>query len=132
LIAGASGYRPNVRTGDGERIPTVSEVVRDAAVLCDPDAHETAVTALVEGFVDDDRPATASEDLLGELLETVRAIDGDDGAAIATAAVAAWLATNPGQAHAGDHALREAVRLAFGDEPPEPLVDWLEDRDISA
>lgn len=121
-----------MRPGNRETIPTVSEVVRDAAAICDPDGSEAAVTALFESFEDDDRPATASEDLAGELLETVRAIDGegDDPAALAAAAAATWLATNPGQADNGDHVLREGARLVFEGQPSEPLAEWLAARGV--
>jgi hypothetical protein len=123
-----------MQQGNRETIPTVSEAVRQAAAICDPDGSETAVTALLESFEDDDRPATASEDLAGELLETVRGIgpDGGQPAALATAAAAAWLATNPAQAENGDHVLREASRLVFDGEPPEPLAEWLAARGVEA
>jgi hypothetical protein len=122
-----------MKPGTRETIPTVSEVVRDAAAICDPDGSDTAVTALLTSFEDDDRPATASEDLAGELLETVRGIDpeGDDPAALAAVAAAAWIATNPGQADNGDHVLREGVRLVFEGDPPEPLSEWLATRGVA-
>jgi hypothetical protein len=121
-----------MKPGDHERIPTVSQAVRDAAVICDPDGAVDGVTALLESFEDDDRPATAAEDLSGELLSTARGIDpeGDQPAVAATAATAGWLATNPTQADSGDHAVREAVRLAFQDKPPDPLSEWLAERGI--
>jgi hypothetical protein len=121
-----------MRPGNHERIPTVSDAVRDAAAICDPDGAEIGVTALLEAFEDDDRPATAAEDLLGELLSSARGVDqnGEQPAVAATAATAAWLATNPSQADAGDHALREGVRLAFQGQPPEPLRDWLDERRV--
>src|SRR3954465_5755930 len=112
-----------MRPGDHERIPTVSQALPDAAVISAPAGGHEGVTAFLESFEDDDRPATAVEDLLGELLGTAQGIDpeGDEPAGAATAATAAWLATNPAQANAGDHALREGVRLAFEGQPPEPL-----------
>jgi len=119
-----------MRPGNRETIPTVSEVVRDAAAICDPDGGDTAVAALLTSFEDDDRPATASEDLAGELLQTVRGIDGGDPAALAAAAAAAWIATNPGQADNGNHVLREGVRLVFEGDPPEPLEEWLAARGV--
>ncbi len=121
-----------MKSGDRTTIPTVSEVVRTAVAICDPDGTETAATALQEGFEDDDRPATASEDLTGELLETVRAIDPEEDAPAATAAAAAaaWLATNPDQAGAEDHVLREGTRLVFAGKPPGPLADWLTARGV--
>jgi hypothetical protein len=121
-----------MRPRNRESIPTVSEAVRNAAAICDPAGESTAVTALLESVEDDDRPATAVEDLGGNLLETVRAIGGEDPAALATAAAAAWLATNPGQAEAGDHVLREGVRLLYEGSPPQPLEAWLAARGVPA
>lgn len=116
-----------MRPGDHERIPTISEAVREATAIVDPEGTETAVLGLFESFEDDDRPATAAEDLRGELLSTVRGIDPEEDApaAWAAAAAAVWLATNPSQADNGDHVLREGVRLVFEGNPPEPLAEWL-------
>ena len=121
-----------MKPGDRTTIPTVAEVVRDGAAICDPDGAEAAVTALFEAFEDDERPATAAEDLAGELLGTADAIDpeGDDPAVRMAAACAAWLATNPAQADAHDHVLREAARLVFNGEPPAPVAAWLEARGV--
>jgi hypothetical protein len=121
-----------MKPGNHERIPTVSEAVRQAAAICDPGGAETAVTVLLEVYEDDDRPATAAEDLAGELLATVRGIDpdGDDPAAAATAAAAVWLATNPAHADNGDHVLRESARLVFEGRPPEPVAAWLAVRGV--
>jgi hypothetical protein len=123
-----------MKPGSREEVPRISEAVRDATAICDPEGSETAVFALMEAFEDDDRPATASEDLRGELLSTVRAIDpeGEDPAAWVAAATAVWLATNPGQRESGDHAIREGVRLVFEGEPPPPVGDWLAARGVAA
>src|SRR5215207_1834745 len=116
-----------MKSGSRETIPTVAEVVRDAAEICDPDGAESAVDSLVTTIEDDDRPTTASENLTGELLDALRGIDpdGDDPAAAAAAATAAWLATNPGDTDGGAHAVREGVRFVFKGDPPPPLADWL-------
>jgi hypothetical protein len=118
--------------GDHVRIPTVSEVVREATAIADPDGTETAVDALYDGFEDDDRPVSAIENLTGDLLDTVRAIDPeeDEPAAWAAVAAAVWLSRNPAQAKDGDHVLREGARLVFHGKPPEPLADWLGARGI--
>lgn len=123
-----------MKPGNHERIPTVSEAVRDAVVICDADGAEEGVTAFLASFEDDDRPTTAAEDLPGELLSTARGIDanGEQPAVAATAATAAWLATNPSQSDAGDHALQEGVRLVFQGRPPEPLREWLAERGVVA
>jgi len=121
-----------MKPGNRETIPTVADVVREAVAICDPEGGDIAVTGLFESFEDDDRPATAAEDLQGELLSSVRGIDpeGDDPAALAAAAAAVWLATNPGQADNGDHVLRESTRLVFQGSPPEPLAEWLAARGV--
>ena len=121
-----------MKPGSRETIPTVSEVVREAAAIVDPDGSDGAITAFFTSFEDDDRPATAAEDLQGELFSTVQGVDpeGDDPGALAAAAAAFWLATNPSQADNGDHVLREGVRLAFEGNPPEPLAEWLGSRGI--
>ncbi|HWN73466.1 MAG TPA: hypothetical protein VNN15_06640 [Solirubrobacterales bacterium] len=123
-----------MKPGNRETIPTISEVVREAAAIVDPDGSDDAITAFFESFEDDDRPTTATEDLWGVLLSTARGIDpeGDDPAALAAAAAAFWLSTNPGQADNGDHVLREGIRLAFEGNPPEPLSEWLGARGIDA
>jgi hypothetical protein len=121
-----------MKPGSHTRIPTVFEVVRDAAAITDPAGEETAVRELFEAFEDDDRPTPAVEHLLGDLMQTARGIDpeGDDPAVFATAAVAAWLAKHPGQVHDGEHVLREGVRLAFHGHPPPSLAQWLEERGV--
>src|SRR5436853_7822324 len=113
-----------MKPGSRDTIPTISEIVREATAICDPEGTDTAVLGFFESFEDDDRPATAAEDLQGELLSTVRGIDpeGDDPAAFAAAAGAVWLATNPTQADNRDNVLREGVRLVCERNPPEPLA----------
>lgn len=125
-----------MRPGDHERIQAVSELVREAAAITDPDGADAAITALVEIYEDDDRPATAVEDLLGTLLATAEGIDleGDEGGVEMTAAAAAWLAHNPSQAdgHERDHVLREGARIAYQGKPPAQVEQWLERRGVKA
>lgn len=121
-----------MKPGDRNEVPTVSEVVERAIAMTDPDGGETAVQALYDGFEDDDRPATAAEDLRGELSETVAAIDpdGDSAAAKMTVASAVWLATNIEQADRREHVLREAARLHFDGDPPAPVAAWLSEQGV--
>jgi hypothetical protein len=122
--------------GDHQRTPTVSEAVRDAAALVDPGDADGAIMALYEIYEDDDRPATAVEDLPGTLVATAEGIDpeGDDGAVLACAAAAAWLGMHPhdrNEDHEADHVLREGVRMAFGKETPRQVVEYLSGRGIN-
>ena len=121
-----------MKPGDRNEVPTVAEVVDGAVAITDPDGVDVAVQALYDGFEDDGRPATAAEDLGGELSETLAAIDpdGDSAAAKMTVASAVWLSTNIEQRHRGEHVLREAARLHFGGEPPEAVAAWLAERGV--
>jgi hypothetical protein len=124
-----------MRPGDHNRISTVSEAVRDGAAIADPSGADDAVMALYEIYEDDDRPATAVEDLAGDLVATARGIDpeGDDGAVLAAAAAAAWIGRNPHdqhEDHQGDHVLREGVRVAFGSDVPPQVRAFLEGRGV--
>lgn len=121
-----------MRPGDRTEPPSVADAVSRAAALADPDRTEAGVTGLIESFEDDTRPATASEDLQGELRSAAEALDpeGATPAIAATAAAAAWLATNPGHAGDAERVLREGTRLMFGNDPPESLEDWLAARGV--
>ena len=121
-----------MKPGDRNTIPTVAEVVRDGAAIADPQGVDTVVTALFEAFEDDDRPATASENLVGELMETVDAVDPDldSPAARMAAASAFWLSTNPDHEHEPERVLEASARLVCEGDPPEPVAAWLEERSI--
>ena len=121
--------------GDHQRARTVSEAVRDAAAIVDPDDSDDAIMALYETYEDDDRPVTAVEDLAGTLVATAEGIDpeGDDGAVLAAAAAAAWIGMNPrdrNEDHEADHVLREGVRMAFGKDVPREVHEYLAARGI--
>ena len=117
-----------MRPGTRDEILTVEDAVGAAAAACDPEQDEEGVTALVASFEDDERPATAVEDLEGELHSAAKEIDPDglDPVVAATAATAHWLATNPGDAGEPERAIREGARLFFGDDVPPGVSDWLD------
>src|SRR6202012_4626224 len=113
--------------------PTVSEAVRDAAALIDPGDADDVITALYEIYEDDDRPVPAVEDLAGTLVATAEGIDpeGDDGAVLACAAAAAWIGMHPhdrNEEHQADHVLREGTRMAFGQDVPRQVTEYLSGR----
>jgi len=90
------------------------------------------VRALEESYEDDDRPATAAEDLGGELKSVAGGIDpeGDSPAVSVAAAAAFWLSTNFDQAHEREHVMVEATRLCLGDPPPPAVEEWLADQGV--
>ena len=116
-----------VKPGDRKPVWPVSEAIREAAAICDPEGADSGVRALLESSEDDDRPVTAVEDLEGELRSSATGVDpeGDSGAVAMTCASALWLATNPDQEGEREHVLSEADRLWFKGEPPPHVEEWL-------
>jgi hypothetical protein len=111
-------------------VQTVSQVVRRAVALCDPDGQDAIAPELQEVFEDDDRPAPGlGGSLADELRSTVRGLDpeGDSAAAAMAAAVAIFLATQPKGGDDPAHTLREAARIEWGDDPAQNVRDWLAD-----
>ena len=110
----------------------MASAVTRAAAICDPDRRSDGVRALVESFEDDDRPASAAEDLSGELESTARAIDppGEEPEVLATGAAAAWIAATGEPAGDGDRVLQEGTRLFFGGEVLDGVADWLRARGV--
>jgi hypothetical protein len=121
-----------MRTGDREPIPTVSEAVREAAAICDPNGADAGVRGLIDSFEDDERPVTAVEGFEDELTSVERGIDPDQDtpAAQMTVAAAIWLSTNPDQEHQAEHVLRESSRLYFHGDPPADVAEWLREAGI--
>jgi hypothetical protein len=117
--------RPSTR----EPILTVDDAVRAGARVADPEEQSEGVTALIESFEGDDRPATAADDLHGELETTVGEIDPDgfDPQVAIAAASASWLATKPDDVEDPHRAIREGVRSFYGDRVPESVAGWLSD-----
>ena len=112
--------------------PTVSEVVHEAVGLTDPDGHDDAIASILTAFEDDDRPARGVEDIAEVMGSTARGVDpeGDSPGARVTAAVATFLATQPEGGDDRHSTLRVAVRTAYGDAVPEPVVEWLREEGV--
>jgi hypothetical protein len=114
---------------------TVARVVHRAVVLCDPQEADDACAQLLLAYEDDDRPAVGLGDSLAEeLRSTVAGLDPehDSGAAEVAAAVAVFLAGDPHGGSDGDATIREAVRVAWGGNPPEHVSDWLAAQGVEA
>ena len=114
--------------GTEPEVVTLSELVRRAAEVVDPDGAEAAVTALVERFEDRDEPVTAIADVAQELEEAREAIDPgpNEPAAVMAAAVATYLAFR--RTEVGDDRetlLRLAARAELPAEPEPSVASWL-------
>ena len=114
-------------------VPTVSEVVRRAVSLVDPDDADPIAPELLLAYEDDDRTATGlGDELRDELRGTVEALDPErtSGAAAVAAAVAFFLSTQPAGGDNDEATIREAVRVAYHGEAPEHVRAWLADQGI--
>jgi hypothetical protein len=107
---------------------SVSDVVRRAIAIVDPDGADAIAPELLLAFEDDDRAALGlGQTLWDELRTTAEGLDpeGTSGAAATAAAVAFFLSTQP-EGGADDAAtIRAAVRVAWQGETPAHVRDWL-------
>ena len=114
---------------------TVASVVQRAVALCDPDGTDDACSQLLLAYEDDDRPAVGvTESLAEELRTTVDGLDPehDSAAADVAAAVATFLAGDPHGGSGDEATIREAVRIAWGGNPPPSVADWLSAQGVEA
>jgi hypothetical protein len=114
---------------------TVASLVHRGVALADPDGTDDACTQLLLAFEDDDRPAVGLGGLLREELgSSVGGLDPehDSGGVSVAAAVAFYLSTKPGGGSDDDATIREAVRVTWGDDPPEHVSGWLAAQGLEA
>ena len=108
--------------------PTLAEVVRRAAQVCDPAVEHPEIERVVVWFEDRDEPIAGVGDVEAELFEATTAVDpeGDDPALTMTRAVATYLAFRRDEvADEPPDILRLAARAEFDGHPPDPVADWL-------
>jgi hypothetical protein len=108
--------------------PSVSDVVRRAVEICDPDDVDDTLGRLEEQFEDDDEPITAVENVEERLAIALEGTDneGDDPAVAVASAIVLHLATHP-QELDGDpeHVLRRAVEAQWHGHTPDFVEAWL-------
>jgi hypothetical protein len=107
---------------------TVSDLVRLAAAIVDPQGEDPAVVELADQFVDDDEPVRGVLDTLEERL----AWGADEDPPIVMAqALVLYLAHRPDEIDDDPHdLLRLAARAEFDGAPPERCTAWLEERGV--
>jgi hypothetical protein len=108
--------------------PSVSDVVRRAVEICDPDDVDQTLGRLEEQFEDDDEPVTAVENLEERLAIALEGTDneGDNPAVAVASAVVLRLAAHPDQLDRDpEHVIRRAVEAQWHGDPPDFVADWL-------
>jgi hypothetical protein len=112
---------------------TVSDTVRRAVALVDPEGRDDAARELLIAYEDDDRAAAGlGDELWEELRSTVEGLDPEagSGAGAISAATAFFLSGQPDGGSDGEATLREAVRVAWHGQPPAQVTAWLADHGI--
>ncbi len=113
--------------------PTVSELVRRAVAICDPDDDDPVLANLEEQLEDDDEPVTAVENLEERLAIALEGTDVEvenPAVAVATALIL-FLAAHGGHGD-DDRDPEELIHLAvtaqWRGRPPDYVADWLTGR----
>jgi hypothetical protein len=115
------------------RTPTVSDVVRRAVELCDPDDVDQVLGRLEEQFEDDDEPITAVENIDERLAIALEGTDyeGENPAVAVASAVVRHLAGHPAEVDSGanpENTIRRAVEAQWHGDVPEFVEEWLNGR----
>jgi hypothetical protein len=107
---------------------TLSDLVRRAGAIVDPNGSDPAVVELVTRFDDDDEPVRGILDSLEERLAW--GVD-EDGPVVMAQAVVLYLAHRLDEFDDDpDEILTLAARSEFDGRPPEPVTAWLEERGL--
>jgi hypothetical protein len=107
---------------------TVSDLVRRATAIVDPQGEDPAVVELASRFGDDDEPVRGVLDSLEEKL----AWGADEDPPIVMAqALVLYLGHRLDEVDDDDDdLLRLAARAEFDGDPPEPVTAWLSERGV--
>lgn len=114
---------------------TVSDLVRRAVAICDPDDEDADLGDFEAQLEDDDEPVTAVENLEERLALAEEGADVllEKPAVMMATAVALYLAYRRDEVGGDpDEVLRLAARAEWKGDPPDAVADWLADRGISA
>ncbi|MDX6640583.1 MAG: hypothetical protein QOF12_1594 [Solirubrobacteraceae bacterium] len=123
-----------MRPGDTQQTPTLSEVVRRAVDVVDPEGDQGTEDFLVR-FEDRDEPiAGLLETIEEEVAEAVGALDpdGTDPAVQMCGAVVTYLAFRRDEiTDVREDILRLAARAELDGDPPRVVREWLESEGIA-
>jgi hypothetical protein len=115
--------------------PTLSEVVRRAVEICEPEGPSGDMERFYLEFEDRDEPISAVEDLQAVAFDAVRrGAEGDvDPGVTMAAAVTTYLGFRRDEFNGDDlEILQLAARSEFHGNPPAEVAAWLEERGLPA
>lgn len=115
------------------RTPSVSDAVRRAVEICDPDDADPTLGDLEEQFEDDDEPITAVDNIDERLAIALEGTDyeGENPAVAVAGAVVRYLSEHPGEIDSGanpENTIRHAVEAQWHGDVPQFVENWLAGR----
>jgi hypothetical protein len=108
------------------------DVVKRACDIVDPDDDDAVVGDFERAFEDDDEPV-AGLDVQERVSEVLAQLDPavNNGSLAVAGALSVYLSFRRDELHADPRELlRLAVRAEWEGDPPEPVVEWLDDRNL--
>lgn len=114
---------------------TLSEIVRRAAEVVDPDDTDGVIGEFEMAFEDADEPVTALDDVENRVATVLQRLDPAvaSGTLSMLGALTTYLAYRREEIDADDATLlRLAARAEWSGKPPAAVVEWLEARGIEA
>ena len=108
------------------------DVVKRASDIVDPDDDDAVIGDFERAFEDDDEPVAGLdvEERVGEVLAQLDPAVNNGSLAVA-GALTVYLSFRRDELHADPRELiRLAVRAEWEGEPPEPVVEWLDDHNV--
>ena len=106
----------------------LSELVRKAVALCDPDGDDPALVEFEEAYEDADEPVTA----MRSLEERIRwGADEDPGVQLAQAVVLHLAHRRGDVTDAPDEILRHTIRDEWDGGAPPEVTAWLEEHGVT-
>lgn len=113
---------------------TLSQIVRRACEVVDPDNSDPVVGEFEQIFEDEDQPVSALNDLESRVANVLQTLDPAvaSGTLSVLGALTTYLAYRRDEVSADDETLlRLAARAEWSGEPPEAARDWLQSRGVS-
>jgi hypothetical protein len=110
------------------------DVVKRAVDIVDPDDEDAVVGEFERAFEDDDEPV-AGLDVEERVADVLSQLDPavNNGSLSMAGALTVYLSFRRDELHAHpEELIRLAVRAEWDGEPPAPVTDWLDERNLTA
>jgi hypothetical protein len=108
-------------------------VVRRAAQIVDPDDEDAIIGDFQRAFEDDDEPVAGLGDVQGRVAEVLATLDPaiNNGSLSVAGALTVYLSFRRDELGADpEELIRLAVRAEFNGQPPQVVIDWLDERNL--